>query len=152
MSEPLQNLSIYSITHLVSHTSSAPHFSFLHLFILVTAHILDEHIISITFSLCLSSIIILQVSNPYVSVGTTTLSYYSLFTPKLTLLTLKIIFISPKIFGLSTTLILTSSRRSQSQLKQLSKHLKDLAAWMNSSVISTPSLLTTIILLFSNKT
>ena len=50
MSKPFQNLPIHSSAHIFSHTNFAPHFSFLHLAILVIPYILRKYFISITSS------------------------------------------------------------------------------------------------------
>ena len=61
--------------------------SFIYLSILVTPRILPKHFFSLLYSLRLSTIILYHVSAQFDTVGTTALSYSSLFIPKLTLLT-----------------------------------------------------------------
>lgn len=61
--------------------------------ILVTPHIPRKHFIPVITTLCLSSILISNVT-----VGTTTFSYNSLFTPDGTLLILHINFIAARFF------------------------------------------------------
>ena len=65
-----------SVTHLFSHSTSAPHF-FLHLSKLVSQHKLREHFIFIRLSSCLSSILITNTSASYITVGFTTYPYTS---------------------------------------------------------------------------
>ena len=107
MSEPLQHISIHFFTQLGFHTHLVPHFLIPSSSILVTTHILREHFISITDSLCFSPIPFLRASDPYVTVGTTTLSNNSLVTPETPLLTSNLIFNEPKLFSRSHTFIFT---------------------------------------------
>merc|ERR1712215_127681 len=99
--------------------------TFLSLSILVTPHILRKHLISITSNFLLSSTLNRHVSDPYITVGTTTLSYNSLFALTFTLLTFNNLFIAPNVLIPSLTLILTSSFTPPSLLKQLPRYLKD---------------------------
>merc|ERR1719186_1812641 len=64
-------------------------------------------------------------SDPYIIVGTTILSYNSLFTLTFTLLPLHTLFIAPNALIPSPTLILTSSFTPPSLLKQLPRYLKE---------------------------
>merc|ERR1711888_81068 len=99
--------------------------SFRTLSILVTPHILLRHFISATSSFSLSSTFRPQDSDPYITVGTTTLSYNSLFTLTVTLLPLHTLFIAPNALIPSPNLMLTSSFTPPSLLKQLPRYLKE---------------------------
>ena len=79
--------------------------SFLILSILVTPYIHCRHIIPITPKLNLCPFVTPQVSVPYVTVDTITLSYNSLCEPDLRKLALCVLFIAPKIFRPWPTLI-----------------------------------------------
>ena len=121
-------------------------------------HLPRKHVFPIIPSPWLSLIIPPNDSTPYVHVGATSLhttpslhptiplhsyrwyyqsSYNSLFTPKLTLLTLRILFNAPKVCSPSPALIFTLSSGPPCLLEHLRKQLIELKSSTFSSFIST---------------
>lgn len=112
-SKSLQNLSIQSITHLLTHTHSAATPSFLIFFIYVFLHIILRYFVSTTLSSRLSSFL-RYVSALNISICSTYVQKSSLLIRLLTLFILLICLDAPKVFKPSFFPKFTSSCKSLS--------------------------------------